>query len=264
MRNSLYSKIDSFLKLASLSLESKLNEARRILGVDENVTLDALKKRYQQLVYENHPDRGGSSNLLRSIIESYELLSKHTYGSTQDGMITVFVKTIDGQSWNKKFQNKEDAKEYIESVVGTHFEFSSGYDYAGNKTHEPYAVSDSGDVTIRMRGCTWKDLYPDRDFWMSPKELEESDYIKEYERERFRRLQYENPGVFADEISEWLDEQKRINKERLPKSHRLPRHEYSHEEIKQRELLELAPKCPYKGSKAVCDDPDCEHGWLPF
>lgn len=50
-----------------------------ILGVEENSTIDEIKKRYRHLMKILHPDNGGDAKLFQLVKESYEEIMKlHT------------------------------------------------------------------------------------------------------------------------------------------------------------------------------------------
>ena len=55
-----------------------LNEALRIFGMDENYTLETIKKKYKILILKHHPDKGGCSDTFIKIHEAYHYLLKYT------------------------------------------------------------------------------------------------------------------------------------------------------------------------------------------
>lgn len=55
-----------------------LNEALRIFGMDENYTLELIKKKYKILILKHHPDKGGCSDTFIKIHEAYHYLLNYT------------------------------------------------------------------------------------------------------------------------------------------------------------------------------------------
>jgi len=58
---------------------SRINEAKKLLGLEEKVSLDEIKECYQQFAQKNHPDKhqGGQSNQIEEfekITKAYKLL----------------------------------------------------------------------------------------------------------------------------------------------------------------------------------------------
>ncbi|MDD6055132.1 MAG: TerB family tellurite resistance protein [Helicobacter sp.] len=84
--NAIYDSFEEFYSKDSKNLE--LQEAYAVLGVDENSSLDEIKKKYKELVRENHPDILHHKGLDKSIVamhtqklqeinNAYEVINSH-------------------------------------------------------------------------------------------------------------------------------------------------------------------------------------------
>jgi DnaJ-domain-containing protein 1 len=83
---------------------SRLDAARRLLGLDESASLAEIKVAYRRLLQEVHPDRNTetrAADRLKDISAAYELLEeyalnvRHTFNAAQDGPVIVTVRSLD-------------------------------------------------------------------------------------------------------------------------------------------------------------------------
>ncbi|MEW6618889.1 MAG: J domain-containing protein [bacterium] len=51
-----------------------LDEARRILGLDEEVSLEEIKEAYHNKAKKLHPDKGGEEEQMKRLNQAYKLL----------------------------------------------------------------------------------------------------------------------------------------------------------------------------------------------
>lgn len=67
-------------KEAQKIFENESSTPEQILGItDMFYTFDYLKEVFRKLIFENHPDRGGSTETAQKIIAAYTVL-KHKFG----------------------------------------------------------------------------------------------------------------------------------------------------------------------------------------
>jgi curved DNA-binding protein CbpA len=57
-----------------MMIQMDKEEARNILGVDEDDDENKIKKRRNELVKKNHPDQGGSEELFKRVEKAYEVV----------------------------------------------------------------------------------------------------------------------------------------------------------------------------------------------
>ena len=55
-----------------------------VLGLPASADVAAVKKKYRELVKKHHPDIGGDSQMLRSVVEAYEGLTAPSGGSSTE------------------------------------------------------------------------------------------------------------------------------------------------------------------------------------
>ena len=66
-------------------IEMSIIDARKVFGFKTKFTEKELKSKYRKLSSENHPDKGGSTEVMQSINVAYELLKKGTSSINSDG-----------------------------------------------------------------------------------------------------------------------------------------------------------------------------------
>lgn len=83
---------------------SRLDAARRLLGLGESASLAEIKGAYRRLLQEVHPDRNTdpqAADRLKAISAAYELLEeyalnfKHTFNGDQDAPVIVTVRSLE-------------------------------------------------------------------------------------------------------------------------------------------------------------------------
>jgi hypothetical protein len=85
--------------------------SRLMLGYFKGIrTVEALKTEYRKLCMLNHPDRGGDSSVMRSIIDEYkELLTKGFHMSYNEVTEEITVEDVDSY-----FDDVADVMDYEE------------------------------------------------------------------------------------------------------------------------------------------------------
>ena len=95
----------SFTKInLSLGNFEVINEARKLLGLGEEVTFEAIKKAYYTLSHQYHPDKYGqetSAEKMKKINEAYRILESYCQSCNE------FIGKAEGQSYSFK---EEDVK----------------------------------------------------------------------------------------------------------------------------------------------------------
>ena len=98
-----YSFVNINLKLGNFEV---INEARKLLGLGEEVTFEAIKKAYHALAHQYHPDRykynqETSAEKMKKINEAYRILKSYCQGCNE------FIGKTEGHSYSFK---EEDVK----------------------------------------------------------------------------------------------------------------------------------------------------------
>ena len=85
-----------------------LDEARKIFGVSESVSLKDLKSAYRRLAKEFHPDLGGSNVAFRQVNEAYE----HLKNAQPKPISSTFNHYEKSSDYNTKFHDTESKANY--------------------------------------------------------------------------------------------------------------------------------------------------------
>lgn len=73
----------------------------KILGLNNNATLEDIKKSYKNLSLKTHPDHGGNNYLFNKVKEAYETLTSDNL----DLINNKSVKLIENKKYNKNEYN---------------------------------------------------------------------------------------------------------------------------------------------------------------
>ena len=73
----------------------------KVLGVDKDIGLDDLKKRYHRLTLRHHPDRGGDEEILKEINAAYEVIGDPDKRAYYDRMRGEYLAECARPTWDR-------------------------------------------------------------------------------------------------------------------------------------------------------------------
>ena len=93
---------------------NEIDEARRLLGLGEAVTLKEIKTAYRRLAHHHHPDKNGSTNeksneMMKKLNRAYKVLmdycNRYRYSFRQEDVAKVYPEEEDFRTWSDKWFN---------------------------------------------------------------------------------------------------------------------------------------------------------------
>ncbi|MBU2635127.1 GvpL/GvpF family gas vesicle protein [Patescibacteria group bacterium] len=75
-----YSFVNINLSLGNFEI---VNEARKLLGLEEEATLNEIQKVYHTLAHQYHPDKGGDKKKMKEINQAYTILKSYCQSSAE-------------------------------------------------------------------------------------------------------------------------------------------------------------------------------------
>ncbi len=106
----------------------KVQEAYKILGANENTSEEELKKLYKSLVLQNHPDKGGSEEKMKSINEAYNYILEFRKNPRmeQEGLNwgDIFGGGINGFPFSSLFNQQQRGHSHSPPIIDIHISFA--------------------------------------------------------------------------------------------------------------------------------------------
>ena len=93
---------------------NEIDEARRLLGLGEAVTLKEIKTAYRKLAHHHHPDKNDSANeksneMMKRLNRAYKVLmdycNEYRYSFRQEDVARVYPEEEDFKTWRDKWFN---------------------------------------------------------------------------------------------------------------------------------------------------------------
>ena len=93
---------------------NEIDEARRLLGIGEAVTLKEIKTAYRRLAHHHHPDKTDSTNeksneMMKKLNRAYKVLmdycNEYRYGFRREDVSRVYPEEEDFKTWCDKWFN---------------------------------------------------------------------------------------------------------------------------------------------------------------
>lgn len=105
-------------------LEQMTNsEAEKILGLGKSYTMDDLKSAYKKAAFKNHPDRGGSDEIMKQINLAHEKLNRSMSSKKKvDDWMENYRETKRKAAVFHSTVSKDTLKEFDEKSFLSHFE----------------------------------------------------------------------------------------------------------------------------------------------